>query len=92
MRDPRRIDRLLEKLRIIWDAHRDQRLGQLVNNLHRFISDVHIFHIEDYEWEQLMDDEIMNLENGVPGWRNGKKTILFLDRYRLVTKDELYED
>ena len=31
MRDPARIDRMLEKIRAIWKAYPDLRLGQLIN-------------------------------------------------------------
>lgn len=33
MRDPARINRIIEKLRAYWHAHPDQRLGQLIVNL-----------------------------------------------------------
>lgn len=35
MRDPARIDRLLNKLRVAWQASPDQRLTQLLSNLVR---------------------------------------------------------
>lgn len=98
MRDPERIDRLLEKLRIIWYVLQDQRLGQLMNNFHRLISNTHIFHVEDDEWERLMDKQLFEWDKGwTTTWFNRKtntveKTILFRDRIWLVTKDELYED
>jgi hypothetical protein len=33
MRDPERIDRMIEHLRQLWHAHPDQRLGQLLCNV-----------------------------------------------------------
>lgn len=33
MRDPARIDRIVDQLRRVWYANPDQRLGQLVHNL-----------------------------------------------------------
>jgi hypothetical protein len=33
VRDPQRIDRIVDKLREVWKQHPDQRLGQLVCNL-----------------------------------------------------------
>lgn len=33
MRDPARIDRIVDKLRRVWYANPDQRLGQLLHNL-----------------------------------------------------------
>jgi hypothetical protein len=33
VRDPARIDRILRKLRVIWKAFPDERLGQIVFNL-----------------------------------------------------------
>jgi len=32
MRDPDRIDRVCEKLRLLWHRYPDQRLGQLIEN------------------------------------------------------------
>lgn len=49
MRDPARIDAMLERLRQVWQAHPDLRLGQLVQNAARIkaseLQDV--FYIED---------------------------------------------
>ena len=36
MRDPDRIDPIVDKLRELWKKHPDQRLGQLVENAIRF--------------------------------------------------------
>ena len=32
MSDPARIDRILDKLRVLWKAYPDQRLGQIIEN------------------------------------------------------------
>lgn len=71
MRDPERIDRIIEKLRLLWHQNPDMRLGQVVMNLarkdHGFkdmweIED----EVSDYNgpwkraeaptWEQLIDE------------------------------------
>ena len=36
MRNPERIDRILEKIKILWKKYPDQRLGQLLFNYTRF--------------------------------------------------------
>ena len=53
MRDPARIDRMLEKLRVLWTAHPDQRLGQLVVNLGP--PNQPTFYVEDDAMENRMD-------------------------------------
>ena len=47
MRDPKRIDEVLEALREYWVAHPDMRLGQILVNLigAKFAAD--IFYVED---------------------------------------------
>lgn len=54
MRDPARIDRLCELLRVAWHGVPDQRFGQLVNNLHSVLKDSAIFHVEDDVWERKL--------------------------------------
>ncbi len=60
MRDPARIDRVIEKLRALWYATPDQRLGQIIMNLlgpgHHAGST--LFYIEDDDWERLIDEAI----------------------------------
>lgn len=57
MRDKRRIYRILQKLDELWMVRSDERLGQLLSNLlGTGIQDV--FHIEDDEWERLIDDAL----------------------------------
>ena len=54
MRDPERINRIINKLMTVWNLVPDWRLGQLVSNL--LGPGPHdIFHIEDKEWERLLD-------------------------------------
>jgi hypothetical protein len=52
-RDPARIDRMVEKLRALWHAHPDQRLGQLVDNATGL--DHATFSIEDDVFEANVD-------------------------------------
>ena len=59
MRDPARIDRIIEKLRLAWKETPDQRLGQLLvnlayaDNLTPSVSDVWV--MEDEKWEAAID-------------------------------------
>lgn len=57
MRDPMRINRICEKLKIIWFAKQDQRLGQLIENLsgrrrtfHRAASEPPSGYPAHYDW------------------------------------------
>jgi hypothetical protein len=56
MRDQKRIPRILDKLRKIWNDSPDWRLGQLLNNLGTGSRDP--FFIEDDWWEAALDAEI----------------------------------
>jgi hypothetical protein len=65
MRDPERIPRILEKLRILWAEMPDLRLGQLVDNA-RMVSDGHdidLFYIEDDLIEEGLERISENHEN-----------------------------
>ncbi len=92
MRDPKRIDRILEKLRIIWTVKTDQRLGQLIRNLswpHRDRLTTGVFAREDDEWESFLDTQIAELKNGVKCIDGVTR---YLGRYQIVPKDMLIED
>ena len=55
MRDPKRIDRIVEKIRRAWRASPDQRLSQLIFNAACFGSNDRlddIFYVEDDVTEQ----------------------------------------
>ena len=104
MNDPRRIPRILEKLRIIWTVWDSMRLGQLVENLSGerprikqgglgFDWEVFppsLWDIKDKKWEKLLDKKILEFENGVKLGRDGQ--VFYLDKDRLVTREHLYED
>ena len=53
MRDPHRIDRIISKLRALWHACPDLRLGQIVVNATPPRRDT--FHVEDDELERYLD-------------------------------------
>lgn len=55
MRDPERIDRILEKVGRFWKEVPDWRLGQLVSNLIG-TGPQDVFHLEDTQLEQALDD------------------------------------
>ena len=58
MRDPKRIDRILEKVRTLWKTYPDWRLGQLVVNLSGH--DAFVFSIED----DIMEEQLDNMLKG----------------------------
>jgi hypothetical protein len=66
MRDPERIDRILEKLGKIWKLVPDQRLGQILENYVFFRGErgdktsVALFFQEDKDTEALLDKIIEN--------------------------------
>lgn len=63
MRDPNRIPRLLRKLEMLWSQPgiNDQRLGQLLSNINdRIHADPSLlYNVEDTEWEELLDEELI---------------------------------
>lgn len=66
MRDPVRIQRILNKVSIIWNAFPDFRFGQLFVVAGYPASERNPFYLEDEEFEKLLDKWIKdnNLENG----------------------------
>lgn len=57
MRDPDRIDRIVEKLRLHWHQVPDQRLGQMVSNL-LGTGPQDLFYPEDDAWEATLDARV----------------------------------
>jgi hypothetical protein len=55
MRDPRRIDRMLQQLELSWHAFPDMRLGQLLLNITRAENASVLWTLEDDQIEQLLD-------------------------------------
>ena len=56
MRNPERIERMIQKLQYIWERVPDWRFGQLMCNLQRMqggTSDG--FYTEDDKWEEVLD-------------------------------------
>lgn len=60
MKDPNRIDRIIEALRTSWKAHPDQRLCQLIENVCR-----HSLHYQGHDLFYLEDD---TLEKGLKSY------------------------
>lgn len=59
MRDPERIDRVIEKVRAYWKKYPDQRLGQLIMNVDRGEAGwPDIWEVEDDTFEQKIDKEL----------------------------------
>lgn len=54
MRDPKRIDRIVDKLTTLWHANPDLRFGQLVANVLHY-SDDSQFYLEDDKFETAVD-------------------------------------
>ena len=52
MRDPKRIDRICDLLKILWKQVPDWRLGQLISNV---IERQDPFYIEDEDMEKLLE-------------------------------------
>jgi len=57
MRDPKRIEPILELLKEAWNLVPDWRLGQLVSNL-LGNGPQDVFHPEDEDWEKLLKEFI----------------------------------
>ena len=58
MRDPSRIERIVDKVNVAWSLVPDWRLGQLISNL--LGPGPHdIFYVEDDTWEQLLDEALV---------------------------------
>ena len=62
MRDIKRIKRIAEKLRIVWEQVPDYRLGQLISNL-QGVGVQDVFYTEDDEWEGALDAMIEQLND-----------------------------
>lgn len=56
MRDPNRIDRILETIREYWKKNPDLRLSQIIHNAD--VRDLH-FHLEDDELEKEIRKTLM---------------------------------
>jgi uncharacterized protein YihD (DUF1040 family) len=68
MRPANRIERILSKLKGIWEKEPDTRLGQLLINLIGYEKG-DVYYFEDEELEKLIDEEISKLKGGQ---ENGK--------------------
>ena len=58
MRDPKRIDTVLNKLKELWELVPDWRLGQLVCNIGREGGHWDPFYLEDKELMRIIDQQI----------------------------------
>lgn len=90
MRNPDRINRILNKLARLWCVSQDQRLGQLILNLSgRQMDLTELFQTEDDKWEELLDKELLRLESGA---KFADGSVRYLDRCWMLGRDQLYED
>ena len=61
-RESERVERILDKIKLIWKSSPDLRLLQLIDNLHTDIFD-NPFYLEDTELEKRLDNYI--IKNGI---------------------------
>lgn len=62
MRDPKRINRMIEQLAFAWHAIPDMRLGQLLLNVTRAETTSGLWNLEDDRTEQLLNDFLDKIE------------------------------
>ncbi len=62
MRNPKRIENLLDKLKELWLSAPDLRFGQLIFILKQK-SKIDMFEIEDDEWLEIIKNFIINYQN-----------------------------
>ena len=67
MRNPNRIQPILDRLRKLWEAHPELRLGQLIGNVFNYSSKPDIYYFEDEEF-------IDKLEASYPEENDGTKS------------------
>lgn len=60
MRDPQRIDRIINKLRDYWKIYPDLRFNQLIDNI-LCKNKIDTFYLEDDEFEQMINLKIVEL-------------------------------
>lgn len=59
MRDPKRIDQIVEQIRVLWKRHPDMRLGQILDYIKSFNQGpVDAYYVEDHEWQILLKLEL----------------------------------
>lgn len=65
MRDPKRINTILEKIKIVWESNPDLRLCQLLaiqsHKVHG-LTNADLFYFEDDKLESTLDDTIKDLK------------------------------
>jgi hypothetical protein len=83
MRDPKRIPRILEKLRQLWEQSPDLRLGQLVENCKSFseLPGAPTFYLEDDEMEKGID-AFIGEHKELNETKLGPPTVTFLEEVR----------
>lgn len=57
MRDEKRIERILEKIKILWEDYPDTRFFQLISNL-KYNYNGDMFNYEDSEFEKVLDNAL----------------------------------
>ena len=57
MRDEKRIERILEKIKILWEDYPDTRFFQLISNV-KYNYNGDMFNYEDSEFEKVLDAEL----------------------------------
>jgi len=62
MRDPERINRIINLLRAYWHIYPDLRLGQIISNVAP--GEPPLFYLEDDAFEDLIREEIKRIGQG----------------------------
>lgn len=67
MRDPQRIDRIINKLRNLWKTYQDLRFNQMnFDVISEYVKDgADPFFLEDDEFEKLIDRKIVERSNEI---------------------------
>ena len=79
MRDPKRIDRIMTKLKCYWMKHPDLRLGQIVSNA---LGDCDVFYQEDEVLELWLAKELQQGKDANNAMKDLKRDIETLRRDR----------
>ncbi len=87
MRDPKRIQRISEKLILVWAAHPDMRLGQLLENLKGHNVNIDTFQVEDDHMEMQIDKYLEGGWSAVSGQDKLLQYMKALDEYEVVLND-----
>jgi len=58
MREKKRIERILNLIKELWEARQDQRLGQMLINIGLVPDEMRVWNTEDDIWEKHLKKEL----------------------------------